>query len=44
MLLQMQGLAFWLLQEQGTVGWDPRSLWNQMGTPAKLVVVGLFFM
>ena len=39
MFLQMQGLAFWLLQEQGSVGWDPRSLWNQMGTPAKLVVV-----
>ncbi|MBZ5592985.1 MAG: MotA/TolQ/ExbB proton channel family protein [Acidobacteriia bacterium] len=44
MFLQMQGLAFWLLQEQGTVGWDPRSLWNQMGTPAKLVVVALFIM
>jgi len=44
MFLQMQGLAFWLLQEQGSVGWDPRSLWNQMGTPAKLVVVALFIM
>ncbi|HVP47678.1 MAG TPA: MotA/TolQ/ExbB proton channel family protein [Bryobacteraceae bacterium] len=44
MFLQMQGLAFWLLQEQGAVGWDPRSLWNQMGTPAKLVVVALFIM
>jgi len=44
MFLQMQALAFWLLQEQGGVGWDPRSLWNQMGTPAKLVVVALFIM
>jgi len=44
MFLQMQVLAFWLLQESGSVGWDPRSLWNQMGTPAKLVVVALFIM
>ena len=44
MFLHMQVMAFWLLQEAGTVGWDPRSLWNQMGTPAKLVVVVLFIM
>jgi biopolymer transport protein ExbB/TolQ len=44
MFLHMQGLAFWLFQEAGSVGWDPRSLWNQMGTPAKLVVVVLFIM
>ena len=44
MFLHMQVMAFWLLQEAGTVGWDPRSLWNQMGTPAKLVVVALFIM
>jgi len=43
MLLQMQVWAF-LLQEQGAIGWDPRSLWAQMGLPAKLVVVGLFVM
>src|SRR5579864_4853370 len=44
MFLHMQVMAFWLLQEGATVGWDPRSLWNQMGTPAKLVVVVLFIM
>jgi biopolymer transport protein ExbB/biopolymer transport protein TolQ len=33
--------AFFLLQEQA-IGWDPRALWDQMGIPAKLVVVGLF--
>ena len=45
MLLQMQVWAF-LLQEQagGGIGWDPRSLWAQMGVPAKLVVIGLFIM
>ena len=44
MFLHMQVLGFWLMQESGAVGWDPRSLWNQMGTPAKLVVVALFIM
>ena len=44
MFLHMQVMAFWLLQEGATVGWDPRSLWNQMGTPAKLVVIVLFIM
>jgi len=44
MFLHMQVMAFWLFQEAGAVGWDPRSLWNQMGTPAKLVVVALFIM
>ena len=44
MLLQLQVLAFFMLQEAGAVGWDPRSLWVQMGTPAKLVVVSLFIM
>jgi biopolymer transport protein ExbB/biopolymer transport protein TolQ len=43
MFLQLQVVALWL-QEASTVGWDPRSLWNQMGTPAKLVVVVLFIM
>jgi biopolymer transport protein ExbB/biopolymer transport protein TolQ len=43
MLLQMQVWAF-LLQEQGAIGWDPRSLWSQMGVPAKLVVILLFIM
>ena len=36
-------LAFWLFQEP-VVGFDPLSMWNQMGIPAKLVVVVLFGM
>src|SRR5437016_9055911 len=44
MLLQIQVWAFLLLQEGAAVGWDPRSLWNQMGVLAKIVVVGLFIM
>ena len=35
--------AMWLFQE-GTVGWDPLSLWRQMGWPARSVVVILFGM
>jgi biopolymer transport protein ExbB/biopolymer transport protein TolQ len=44
MLLQLHVWSFWLLQEAAAVGWDPRSLWNQMGFLAKVVVVGLFIM
>jgi biopolymer transport protein ExbB len=44
MLLQMQVWAFLLLQESGAIGWDPRSLWSQMGVMAKMVVIGLFIM
>lgn len=45
MLLQMQVWAFLLLQEGGgAVGFDIRSMWSQMGIPAKLVVIALFFM
>src|SRR6195256_4723374 len=46
MFLQMQVWAFWLLQEGagGVPGWDVRSLWHQMGTLAKIVVIGLFIM
>src|SRR5438093_4520755 len=43
MLLQLYVWSFWLLQEV-EVGWDPRSLWNQMGTLARIVLVGLFVM
>jgi biopolymer transport protein ExbB len=43
MLLQLQVWAFFL-QEQAAIGWDPRSLWAQMGLAAKLVVIGLFIM
>ncbi|HEX9115003.1 MAG TPA: flagellar motor protein MotA, partial [Anaerolineae bacterium] len=35
--------AAWIYQE-GTVGWDPVSLWRQMGILAKIVVVILFIM
>ena len=44
MLLQLQVWSFLLLQEAVEVGWDPRSLWAQMGTLAKIVVIGLFIM
>jgi len=44
MLLHLQVLAFYLLQEGSTVSWDPASLWKQMGPLAKFVVVGLFIM
>jgi biopolymer transport protein ExbB len=43
MLLQLHVWAFYLLQDEG-IGWDPRSLWSQMGPLAKIVVVGLFVM
>src|SRR5580704_14918448 len=36
--------AAWLLQDQGSVGWDPISLWKQMGLLAKAVVIILFVM
>ena len=44
MFLQLQVWSLYLLQEQAAVGWDPRSLWNQMGWPARLVVICLFVM
>lgn len=37
-------VGMWLLQEGAEVGWDPLSLWRQMGGPAKAVVVSLFIM
>jgi biopolymer transport protein ExbB/biopolymer transport protein TolQ len=42
MFLQLQIWALWLLQQE--VGWDVRSMWNQMGTLAKAVVIALFVM
>jgi biopolymer transport protein ExbB len=36
--------AFWMFQEAGMPGWDPISLWHQMGILAKLVVIILFIM
>ncbi|MGA2435258.1 MAG: MotA/TolQ/ExbB proton channel family protein [Bryobacteraceae bacterium] len=43
MFLQLQVWAM-MLEETGTVGWDPRALWNQMGWLARIVVVALFLM
>jgi biopolymer transport protein ExbB/biopolymer transport protein TolQ len=43
MLLQLQIWAFLLLQE-GTVGFDARSMWAQMGWLARAVVIALFIM
>ncbi len=43
MLLQMQSWAF-LLLAGGGVGFDVRSMWAQMGIPAKIVVILLFLM
>jgi len=37
-------VAAWIVQEGGAVGWDPISLWHQMGIIAKAVVVILFIM
>ena len=36
--------ATWLFQGETAVGWDPISLWHQMGILAKIVVVILFIM
>lgn len=44
MFLQLQVWSLLLLQEAATVGWDPRSLWMQMGPLAKAVVIVLFMM
>ena len=37
-------VAMWLFQEAEAVGWDPLSLWRQMGWPARIVVIALFVM
>ncbi len=36
-------VAAWMFQEGG-IGWDPVSLWHQMGWLARIVVVILFIM
>ena len=42
---KMTLVGMWLLQEAETaVGWDPLSLWRQMGWPARTVVIALFIM
>jgi biopolymer transport protein ExbB/biopolymer transport protein TolQ len=44
MLIQLQLFALMLLQEAGEPGWDPRSLWSNMGVLAKCVVIVMFIM
>ncbi|MBI3209397.1 MAG: MotA/TolQ/ExbB proton channel family protein [Candidatus Solibacter usitatus] len=44
MFLQMQIWALFLLQEGAAVSFDLRSMWNQMGFLAKVVVLVLFIM
>jgi biopolymer transport protein ExbB/biopolymer transport protein TolQ len=44
MLAQIYSLGFLLLQEGGQVGFDLRSMWDQMGIPAKAVVIILLVM
>jgi biopolymer transport protein ExbB/biopolymer transport protein TolQ len=44
MFVQLHVWSLYLLQETAAVGWDPISLWHQMGWPAKTVVVILFIM
>jgi biopolymer transport protein ExbB len=43
-LVHVPRAAAWVVQEGGAVGWDPISLWKQMGIVAKAVVVILFIM
>src|SRR5207253_6444067 len=43
-LTHVSTAAAWVFQEQAAVGWDPISLWHQMGIPAKAVVIILFIM
>jgi biopolymer transport protein ExbB/biopolymer transport protein TolQ len=38
------GLSLWLFQEQAEAGFDPISMWHQMGWPARIVVIVLFVM
>lgn len=42
-LSHVPSVAVWMFQE-GAVGWDPVSLWKQMGILAKIVVLILFIM
>jgi len=43
MLLQLQVFSLYLLQD-AAIGWDPASLWKNMGVLARAVVIGLFIM
>lgn len=44
MLANLSLLGLWLLQEAPAVGFDLRSMWDQMAWPARAVVVILFLM
>ena len=44
MLLQLQVWAFLFMAEGGAVGFDLRSMWDQMGFLARAVVILLFIM
>jgi biopolymer transport protein ExbB len=44
MFLQLQVWALWLLQEEGGIQFDVRSVWHNMGWVAKGVVAALFIM
>src|SRR6185437_1708769 len=44
MVLQLKVWAFWLLQENQGIAFDPRSVWGNMGTIAKCVIIVLFIM
>jgi biopolymer transport protein ExbB/biopolymer transport protein TolQ len=44
MLVNMQLMAFLLLQEGGAVSFDLLSMWNQMGWLARIVVIIMFIM
>src|SRR6202167_4483160 len=44
MFLQLQVWALWLLQEEGGIQFDVRSVWHNMGWVAKGVVAVLFIM
>ena len=44
MFLQLPLWSLYLLQEQGAVSFDLRSMWGQMGDLARAVVVLLFIM
>src|SRR5580704_269494 len=44
MFLQLQIWALWLLQEEGGIQFDVRSVWHNMGWVAKGVVAVLFIM
>ena len=43
-LSHVQLAAAWIFQEAGGIGWDPLSLWHQMGWLARIVVIILFIM